>query len=83
MITGTNKEAVNLKNFAMNKYDGYERNLAEGHTKIRLLAESLNLNHQDVKHLAFNYLKKIEDSRILKGKSLDAKVACVMYAAAR
>ena len=45
MITGTNKEAVNLKNFAMNKYDGYERNLAEGHTKIRLLAESLNLNH--------------------------------------
>ena len=48
-----------------------------------MLAESLNLNHQDVKYLANKNLKKVEDSRILNGKSLDAKVACVMFAAAR
>lgn len=34
----------------MNKFDGTERNLAEGKTKINLLAESLNLNHADVKY---------------------------------
>jgi len=67
----------------MNKYDGYERNLAEGQNKIRLLAESLNLNHADVKTLAYEYLKKIEDTKILKGKSIDAKVGCVMFYAAR
>jgi len=33
--------------------------------------------------MAFDYLKKIEDNKILKGKSLDAKVGCVMYYAAR
>lgn len=67
----------------MNKFDGTERNLAEGKTKINLLAESLNLNHADVKYQAFAYLKQIEHEKILKGKSLEAKVGCVMFYAAR
>ena len=83
VITGNNKEAKDLKNYSMNKFDCYERNLAEGQTKIRLLAESLYLNHADVKSQAYEYLKKIEDTKILKGKSLDAKVGCVMFYAAR
>ena len=83
VIEGSSKEANALKTSYINKYDGYERNLAEGQTKIRLLAESLNLNHADVKAAAYEYLKKIEDSKMLKGKSLDSKVGCVMYYAAR
>lgn len=83
VIEGSSKEANALKTSYVNKYDGYERNLAEGQTKIRLLAESLNLNHADVKSAAYEYLKKIEDSKMLKGKSLDSKVGCVMYYAAR
>ena len=67
----------------MNKSDGYERNLREGQRKIRLLAESLNLNHADVKNLAYEYLKKIEDSKKLKGKSLETKVGAVVFYAAR
>ena len=83
MITGNNKEANVLKKYPLNKYDGYERNLSEGQTKIRLLAESLNLNHADVKSMAYEYLKKIEDTKVLKGKSLEAKVGCVIFYAAR
>jgi len=83
VISGNNKEAKALQNYSMNKFDGTERNLAEGKAKINLLAELLNLNHADVKYLAFAYLKKIENDKILKGKSLDAKVGCVMYYAAR
>ena len=83
VIEGSSKEANALKTSYINKYDGYERNLAEGQTKIRLLAESLNLNHADVKSHAYEYLKKIEDTKILKGKSLDSKVGCVMFYAAR
>lgn len=37
----------------------------------------------DVKNHAYEYLKKIEDEKVLKGKSLDAKVGCVMFYAAR
>ena len=83
VISGTSKEAKALQNYPMNKYDGHDRNLAEGQTKIKLLAENLNLCHADIKAMAFDYLKKIEDNKILKGKSLDAKVGCVMYYAAR
>ena len=83
MITGNSKEAKNLQKYTLNKYDGYERNMSEGMTKIRLLAESLNLNHADVKLQAMEYLKRIEENKILKGKSLDAKVGCVIFYAAR
>ena len=41
------------------------------------------MNHADVKMLAYEYLKKIEDSKQLKGKSLEAKVGCVILYAAR
>ena len=36
-----------------------------------------------MKSHAYEYLKKIEDTKILKGKSLDSKVGCVMFYAAR
>ena len=61
VISGNNKEAKSLQNYSMNKQDGTQRNLAEGKTKINLLAESLNLNHADVKYQAFAYLKQIEN----------------------
>ena len=83
VVSGSSKEAKKMQNYSMNRYDGHERNLAEGGHKIRLLAESLNLNHADVRTLAYEYLKKIEETRVLKGKSLDVKVACVFFAAAR
>mmetsp|Transcript_29659 Transcript_29659/g.36791 ORF Transcript_29659/g.36791 Transcript_29659/m.36791 type:complete len:90 (-) Transcript_29659:558-827(-) len=47
-----------------------------------MLALPLNLNHEDVKKKAYEFLEKVEDSKVLKGKSLDVKVACVMFAAA-
>ena len=83
VISGTTKEAKDLQNFPTNRYDSLDRNLYEGNIKIRLLAESLNLNHSDVRTLASEYLKKIEETKVLKGRSLDVKVTCVMFAAAR
>ena len=65
------------------KIGGFEKNITQGFNRIRLVAESLNLNHQDVKNMAFEYLKRIEDNKLLKGKSLDAKVAVVIFMAAR
>ena len=83
MITGNNKEANMLKKYPLSKQDGSARNLQEGQTKIRLVLESLNMNHADVKHQAFDYLKQIEVKKVLKGKSIDAKVSTVIYLGAR
>lgn len=83
VITGNNKEANMLKKYPLSKQDGSARNLQEGQTKIRLVLESLNMNHADVKFQAFDFLKQIEDKKVLKGKSIDAKVATVIYFAAR
>ena len=48
-----------------------------------MLAECLNLNHADVKLSANKLLKRIEEGKMLKGKSLDSKVGCAMYYAAQ
>ena len=68
----------------MNRYDGHERNLAEGNRKIKEIvrASLINLDHDDVKKKAYEFLRKIEDQKVLRGKSLDVKVACVVFAAA-
>ena len=66
----------------MNRYDGHDRNIADGHQKIRQVCSAINLNHEDVKKKSYEFLEKVEDSKVLKGKSLDVKVACVVFAAA-
>lgn len=82
-IIGNSKEVKNLQKLHYPKIGGFEKNITQGFNRIRLVAESLNLNHQDVKNMAFEYLKRIEDNKLLKGKSLDAKVAVVIFMAAR
>ena len=46
------------------------------------MVRSVNLDHDDVKKKAHEFLRKIEDQKVLRGKSLDVKVACVVFAAA-
>lgn len=81
-ITGTRKETQSMQKHHMNRYDGHERNLAEGNQKIKQVVRSVNLDHDDVKKKAHEFLRKIEDQKVLRGKSLDVKVACVVFAAA-
>ena len=75
-----NDKTQNKQNFP--HMTAMEKNITDGRIRINQLATSLLLS-QSVKSLAVTYLQKVEESKALKGRSLDAKVAVVILIASR
>ena len=70
-------KALAAKHFM--KIDGIEKNISDGQRTIKKLANALNLNQRDVLDLSHKYLRQIEESKKLKGKSIDTKAALIIY----
>ena len=82
-IAGTSADAKELNKQHYQKIDNHEKNISEGIKRIKQLGEALNLKHGNVMEEAMYNMKKIEDSKELRGKSLEAKVAVAVFVAAR
>ena len=60
-----------------------EKNLIDVRRKIKQVAEALNLNQSKVRADSYNLFEEIEKSQELKGRSLEAKVAIVIFMISR
>ena len=79
-ISGTCNYAKELNRGNYPKMNASDKNLHDGMARIRQLTDALNMRG-DVINVAYHYLKETEESKELKGRSLEAKVAvCVLMA---
>mmetsp|Transcript_80213 Transcript_80213/g.111060 ORF Transcript_80213/g.111060 Transcript_80213/m.111060 type:complete len:198 (+) Transcript_80213:445-1038(+) len=83
MIAGTSNAAKELQKISYPNVSTEEKNISKGISRLREVADLLNLRQDDVMNYACELMKKIEKSGDLRGRSMEAKVATIIFTASR
>ncbi len=83
IISGNSATAKLLNTTNYPKDGPEEKNISDGQRRISQIAEALHLKTADIIEPAKYYLKEIEVEKLLRGRSLEAKVAISLLFAGR
>jgi transcription initiation factor TFIIIB Brf1 subunit/transcription initiation factor TFIIB len=83
VIAGSNKGVKELNKHNYPKVPANVKNIQMGNKILQTAGSALNLGQQDFMLKAKEMLYRIENAKVLKGRSIDSKVALVIFMTAR